>query len=29
MEDEEEYEEQESPWIRHRRRVREKELEDA
>jgi hypothetical protein len=29
MEDEEEYEEEESPWIRHKRRVRERELEDA
>jgi hypothetical protein len=29
MEDEEEYEEEESPWTRYKRRVREKEPEDA
>lgn len=29
MEDEEEYQEEESPWTRHTRRTRERELEDA
>lgn len=29
MEDEEEDYEEDSPWIRHKRRTRERELEDA